>query len=55
MLRAALPRRILYGSAGILADMTLRLRNAPGTGVEMWVNTQAEYDLWQKNMAMFSP
>lgn len=42
--RAALSR-ILNGSAGISADMALRLRDALGTSVEMWINMQAQYDL----------
>lgn len=44
--RAALSR-ILNGSAGISADMALRLRDALGTSAEMWVTMQANYDLWQ--------
>lgn len=39
--------RILNGSAGISADMALRLRDALGTSAEMWINMQAQYDLWQ--------
>ncbi|TFL15126.1 addiction module antidote protein, HigA family [Pusillimonas caeni] len=39
--------RILNGSAGISADMALRLRDALGTSAEMWLNMQAQYDLWQ--------
>lgn len=39
--------RILNGSAGISADMALRLRDALGTSAEFWVNLQAQYDLWQ--------
>lgn len=39
--------RILNGSADISADMALRLRDALGTGAEMWINMQAQYDLWQ--------
>ena len=39
--------RILNGSAGISADMALRLRDALGTSAEMWINAQAQYDLWQ--------
>lgn len=38
---------ILNSSAGISADMALRLRDALGTSAEMWVNMQAQYDLWQ--------
>ncbi|QEI07659.1 HigA family addiction module antidote protein [Pigmentiphaga aceris] len=44
--RAALSR-ILNGSAGISADMALRLRDALGTSAEMWLAMQAQYDLWQ--------
>lgn len=44
--RAALSR-ILNGSAGISADMALRLRDALGTSAEMWINMQTQYDLWQ--------
>lgn len=44
--RAALSR-ILNGSAGVSADMALRLRDALGTSAEMWLNMQAQYDLWQ--------
>lgn len=39
--------RILNGSTGISADMALRLRDALGTSAEMWINMQAQYDLWQ--------
>jgi len=39
--------RILNGSAGISADMALRLRDALGTSAEMWLNMQTQYDLWQ--------
>lgn len=39
--------RILNGSAGISADMALRLRDALGTSAEMWINMQGQYDLWQ--------
>lgn len=44
--RAALSR-ILNGSAGISADMAWRLHDALGTSAEMWMNMQAQYDLWQ--------
>lgn len=44
--RAALSR-ILNGAAGISADMALRLQDALGTSAEMWLNMQAQYDLWQ--------
>lgn len=44
--RAALSR-ILNGSAGISADMALRLRDALGTSAELWTGMQIQYDLWQ--------
>lgn len=44
--RAALSR-ILNGSAGISADMALRLKDALGTSAEMWLTMQSKYDLWQ--------
>jgi len=39
--------RILDGSAGISADMALRLEQALGTSAEMWLEMQREYELWQ--------
>ncbi|HXU35935.1 MAG TPA: HigA family addiction module antitoxin [Blastocatellia bacterium] len=44
--RAALSR-ILNGSAGISAEMALRLSEALGTSPELWTGMQAQYDLWQ--------
>ena len=44
--RAALSR-ILNGSAGISAEMALRLTEALGTSPELWTGMQAQYDLWQ--------
>ena len=44
--RAALSR-ILNGSAGISADMALRLSDALGTTPELWIGMQTEYDLWR--------
>ncbi len=44
--RAALSR-ILNGSAGISADMALRLSDALGTSPEMWTGMQSQYDLWR--------
>lgn len=42
--RAALSR-ILNGSAGISAEMALRLADALGTNPELWIGMQAQYDL----------
>ena len=44
--RASLSR-ILNGSAGISAEMALRLSEAMGTNPELWAGMQAQYDLWQ--------
>lgn len=44
--RAALSR-ILNGSAGISADMALRLGDALGTSPELWAGMQLQYDLYQ--------
>ncbi|HXK62377.1 MAG TPA: HigA family addiction module antitoxin [Acidobacteriota bacterium] len=44
--RAALSR-ILNGTAGISADMALRLSDPLGTTPELWIGMQAQYDLWQ--------
>jgi antitoxin HigA-1 len=38
--------RILNGSAGISADMALRLSDALGTTPDLWSGMQAQYDLW---------
>ncbi len=39
--------RILNGSSGISADMTLRLEAALGTSPEMWLGLQMEFNLWE--------
>ena len=44
--RAALSR-ILNGSAGISAEMALRLSEALGTSPGLWIGMQGQYDLWQ--------
>jgi addiction module HigA family antidote len=44
--RAALSR-VLNGSAGISAEMALRLSEALGTTPELWAGMQTDYDLWQ--------
>lgn len=38
---------MLNGSAGVSADMDLRLSEALGTTPGLWFNMQADYDLWQ--------
>lgn len=44
--RAALSR-ILNGSAGISAEMALRLADALGTSADLWIGMQGQYDLWR--------
>jgi addiction module HigA family antidote len=44
--RAALSR-ILNGSAGISAEMALRLADALGTTPDLWIGMQSQYDLWR--------
>jgi addiction module HigA family antidote len=39
--------RVLNGSAGISAEMALRLSEAFGTAPELWTGMQAQYELWQ--------
>jgi addiction module HigA family antidote len=39
--------RVLNGKAGISANMALRLAAALGTSPDLWMNMQAQYDLWQ--------
>jgi antitoxin HigA-1 len=38
--------RVLNGSAGISAEMALRLSDALGTSPELWSGMQSQYDLW---------
>jgi len=39
--------RVLNGSAGVSADMDLRLAKALGTTPGSWYGMQADYTLWQ--------
>ena len=39
--------RVLNGKAGISANMALRLGAALGTSPDLWINMQAQYDLWR--------
>jgi antitoxin HigA-1 len=43
--------RVLNGKAGISASMALRLAAALGTSAELWINMQAQYDLWRARKA----
>ncbi|MBK7904054.1 MAG: HigA family addiction module antidote protein [Proteobacteria bacterium] len=38
---------LLNGRAGVSASMALRLEGALGTSAEMWLNMQANHDLWR--------
>ena len=38
--------RLLNGHAGISSEMALRLSQFFNTSVEMWINVQAQYDVW---------
>lgn len=38
---------IVNGHAPVSADMAIRLARALGTEPEIWVNIQAQYDLWE--------
>ena len=39
--------KIVNGSAGISADMALRLAQWLGTSPDVWLGLQTQYDLWQ--------
>jgi addiction module HigA family antidote len=39
--------RLLNGHAGISPEMAFRLSKLFGTSIEMWINVQAQYDIWQ--------
>lgn len=38
--------RLLNGHAGISPEMALRIAKFFDTSVEMWINMQAQYDVW---------
>ncbi len=38
--------RLLNGHTAISPEMALRLSKLFGTSIEMWVNLQAQYDVW---------
>jgi addiction module HigA family antidote len=39
--------RMLNGHTGISPEMALRLSKLLGTSIEMWINIQAQYDIWK--------
>ncbi len=38
---------VLYGRAGVSAEMAVRLSKALGTTADLWLGLQMQYDLWQ--------
>lgn len=46
--------RVLNGRAAVSAEMAVRLGKWLGTGPEVWVNMQAQYDLWRAQRALGS-
>jgi addiction module HigA family antidote len=38
--------RLLNGHAGISPEMALRLSILFNTSIDMWINIQAQYDIW---------
>lgn len=44
--------RVLNGRAAISAEMAVRLSRWLGTGPEVWLNMQAQYDLWKAEQAL---
>ena len=44
--------RVLNGKAGVSAEMAVRLGKWLGTGPEVWINMQAQYELWKAEQAM---
>ena len=49
--RASLSR-VLNGKAGVSAEMAVRLGMWLGTGPEVWINMQAQYELWKAEQAL---
>lgn len=39
--------RLLNGHAGISPEMALRLSKLLDTSIELWINLQSQYDIWQ--------
>jgi len=39
--------RLLNGHTGISPEMAVRLSKLLNTSIEMWINLQAQYDVWQ--------
>ena len=44
--------RVLNGKAGVSAEMAVRLGKWLGTGPEVWINMQAQYELWKAEQVL---
>lgn len=44
--------RVVNGKAAVSAEMAVRLGKWLNTGPEVWLNMQAQYDLWQAERAL---
>lgn len=44
--------RVLNGNAAVSAEMAVRLGKWLNTGPEVWLNMQAQYDLWRAERAL---
>ena len=44
--------RVLNGKAGVSAEMAVRLGKWLGTGPDVWINMQAQYELWKAEQAL---
>jgi antitoxin HigA-1 len=44
--------RVLNGKAGVSAEMAVRLGKWLGTGPEVWINMQAQYELSKAEQAL---
>jgi len=44
--------RVLNCKAGISAEMAVRLGKWLGSGPEVWINMQAQHDLWKAEQAL---
>jgi antitoxin HigA-1 len=44
--------RVMNGKAGVSAEMAVRLGKWLGTGPDVWINMQAQYELWKAEQAL---
>jgi antitoxin HigA-1 len=47
--------RLLNGSAGVSAEMALKLSEAFATSPDLWLNMQIHFDLWQASRTKRKP